>query len=390
MAKILVTHPGHFVRSPGGEVCTRDRVSTYAFWSRYLSAFDGVVVAARTQSVETVDESLPRADGPDVAFFDLPDFVGPWGYLRHRRVLQSRIRQAVERCDAYCLRVPCPLATLACREIRRRGRPFGVEIFADPWGSLAPGSVDTIARPVARYLQARRLRLECQLAHATAYVTQDRLQRLYPSNPARLTTHYSSVELSEEAYVAQPRTCFRDAHRLVFVGTLAVLYKGPDLLLRALARCGQVSLRLSIVGDGQRRRELEQLAKDLNVFERVVFLGTLSSPEAVRRVLDESDLFVLPSRTEGLPRAMIEAMARGLPCIGSTAGGIPELLPPDDLVPPGDVEALSLKISEVLSDPPRMQAAARRNWEAAKQYASPILAARRRAFYQHLRQLSET
>ena len=64
----------------------------------------------------------------------------------------------------------------------------------------------------------------------------------------------------------------------------------------------------------------------------------------VTEQLDAADVFVLPSRQEGLPRAMIEAMARSLPCVGSDVGGISELIP-DWVVPPNDPQALALKFS---------------------------------------------
>jgi glycosyltransferase involved in cell wall biosynthesis len=109
----------------------------------------------------------------------------------------------------------------------------------------------------------------------------------------------------------------------------------------------------------------------------------------VRAALDHADLFVLPSRTEGLPRAMIEAMARALPCIGSTVGGIPELLPPEDLVPPGDAAALARKIREVVCDPDRMARMSARNLEQARQYREDALSGRRIAFYQRVREVTE-
>ena len=85
-------------------------------------------------------------------------------------------------------------------------------------------------------------------------------------------------------------------------------------------------LTLRVVGDGKRRPDLEALAAQLNCRERIVFAGQLPST-AIIGELDRADLFVLPSRQEGLPRAMIEAMARALPCIGSDVAGFPELLP---------------------------------------------------------------
>ncbi len=387
MAEILVTHGAHFVRGPAGHVHAVDGVTDYAFWCRYLTVFDGLVVAARVGAVSEEPSSLPRADGPGVRFHDLPDYLGPWQYLRRRRDLTGRLREAVAQASAHCLRVPCAVGTLAWRELCRIGRPFGVEVMGDPWDSLAPGSVRTIVRPLARRWVARDLRGQCRTAAAAAYVTRDSLQRRYPPAPDRFTTHYSSVELLEDAVVDTPRADFGSARRLISVGSLEVLFKGPDLLIRALARVDRSDLHLTIVGEGRTRGWLEALAASEGVAARVTFAGTLPAGAGVRAALDAADLFVLPSRTEGLPRALIEAMARGLPCIGSTAGGMPELLAPEDLVPPGDVEALAGKIAEFVNHPDRMRAAAERNLARSEDYLNERLATRRVAFYTELRRV---
>jgi glycosyltransferase involved in cell wall biosynthesis len=176
------------------------------------------------------------------------------------------------------------------------------------------------------------------------------------------------------------------------VGTLAHLYKGPDVLIDAVARCLQagLDLRLKLVGDGKHRKQLEARAAGQGLAGRVTFLGQLSAGAAVRDVLDEADAFVLPSRTEGLPRAMVEAMARALPCIGSTVGGIPELLPAEDMVPPGDVEALASKIREVVTNPRRMARMSASNLEKAQEYREEVLAQRRAEFYRHVQEHTET
>jgi len=178
---------------------------------------------------------------------------------------------------------------------------------------------------------------------------------------------------------------------LITVGTQDQLYKAPDVLIDAVATCleGGLDLKLVLVGDGKHRGELEAQAAKLNLGERVCFLGNLLAGEAVRTQFDRADLFVLPSHQEGLPRAMIEAMARALPCIGSTVGGIPELLPPEDIVPPGNVAALAGKIREVVSHPERMTRMSARNWEKAKDYREEVLRDRRIAFYRHVRDTTE-
>jgi glycosyltransferase involved in cell wall biosynthesis len=109
----------------------------------------------------------------------------------------------------------------------------------------------------------------------------------------------------------------------------------------------------------------------------------------VQTELDHADLFIMPSRTEGLPRALLEAMARGLPCIGSAVGGIPELLPPEDLFPAGDPLALARKIQEVLADSAGMQRMATHNLKRASDYHETILRERRLAFYRFVREQTQ-
>jgi glycosyltransferase involved in cell wall biosynthesis len=133
---------------------------------------------------------------------------------------------------------------------------------------------------------------------------------------------------------------------------------------------------------------LEKMARTLGIYERCNFLGEVPAGELVRRVLDQSDIFVLPSRVEGLPRAIIEAMARGLPCIGSTVGGIPELLPTEDLVKPGDVDGLAALIREVMADPARQKRMSIRNLAESRKYADDLLKSKRIAFYQGVKDIT--
>jgi len=143
-----------------------------------------------------------------------------------------------------------------------------------------------------------------------------------------------------------------------------------------------------VVGDGIYRESLARQAAALGIAERVIFSGLLSE-EDVRRRLDESDLFVLPSRAEGLPRAMIEAMARGVACIGSRVGGIPELLDADCLVAPGDEEGLALAITDMLMHPNRRHRIAQRGYAKAKEFHASVLGERRRRFYRHVRHATD-
>jgi glycosyltransferase involved in cell wall biosynthesis len=260
-------------------------------------------------------------------------------------------------------------------------------VVADPYGIFAPGAIRHPLRPLLRWWFPMRLRRQCRDACAAAYVTRETLQACYPPHERAFHTHYSSVELGPECFAAGPRAPRAEGPlRVIFIGTLEVDYKGPDVLLRALSACRRDGLdfHLEMFGDGRLRAEMEALAASLGMDRSVDFAGLLPAGPAIRERLDNGDLFILPSRHEALPRALIEAMARGLPSIGSAVGGIPELLPGDCLAPPGDAGALASKIREVACNPARLTQMSRRNLEAASEYRDEVLNQRRQALYRHL------
>lgn len=232
-------------------------------------------------------------------------------------------------------------------------------------------------------------------ASTIAYVSAKLTQR-YPAPNAIHTTNYSSIELLDKHFNSGASLRFETPsskggiRNFVTVASMEVPYKGIDDLLRAfalvLSECPDFSL--TVVGDGALRPDLEQMARDLDIGDSCKFTGRLPAGDAVRDVLDKADCFVLPSRTEGLPRAMIEAMARGLPCVGTRVGGIPELLPAEDMVSANDPEALAEKLLEVSSNPQRMARMSARNLEVAKEYRSDALQARRVEMYTRLKEVS--
>lgn len=385
--RVCVALEERFVGTRDGRVWTAGP-NNYGFWQRYRAVFDEVCVVARVLPVAAAPRGVVRADGPGVAFAWLPYYVGPWQYLQRAHQVRLTIRAAVLPTDAVILRVGANVGNWVAAHCAATGQPYALEVVQDPYDAYAPGACRHRLRPFFRLWLTQQLRRQCRRACAAAYVTATALQQRYPAGPQTYTTSYSSIELPAAAFTAPrridpARRCFT----LIMVGMLKQLYKAPDVLIDAVAMCVQsgLDLRLLIVGDGEQRALLERQAAGLGLAQRVLFLGQVPAGRAVRGLLDQADLFVLPSRQEGLPRAMIEAMARGLPCIGSTVGGIPELLPPDDLVPPGDAAALAAKIGAVLANPARRVAMATRNRARAADYSDAVLRPRRERFYAYVR-----
>ncbi|MCW5891713.1 MAG: glycosyltransferase [bacterium] len=154
--------------------------------------------------------------------------------------------------------------------------------------------------------------------------------------------------------------------------------KGQDVLVAAtrplLATAGERPPQILIVGDGPLRNALAAQARELGVAASVHFAGTLAD---VRPALAATDVFVLPSREEGMSNALMEAMAAARPVVATAVGGNPEVLAGGRLgrlVPPDDAPALADAIRDLLADPAAaggLGAAARAHatahWSAAAQ-----------------------
>lgn len=392
MVKALLTIDASvFYRAPDGHIYTQSVANYDDYWILIRQSFDQLIVMTRLQEIDAVDDSWFLADGDGVVFKSVPFYKGPYEYLSQYTGIKNAIKVALAECDILLGNGPNTLSRVGINLATKMNKLYALDVLADPYDVFAPGTMKHPLRPFLHWLSPRELRRWCKGACAVNYVTKEALQRRYPPSANILSTGISDVHIPSEAIVNEPRL-FVGAHRtvnLIYVGSLAQLYKAPDVSIDAISICVQegLDITLTMVGEGQYRKDLEAQAAALGIQDRVKFLGSLPAGDNVRKELDKADLFILPSLCEGLPKAMVEAMARALPCIGSFVGGFPELLANEDLVPAGDVVALANKIREIVTDPQRMTAMSARNLEKSQEYRSEILREQRIEFYRHVRSL---
>ena len=213
--------------------------------------------------------------------------------------------------------------------------------------------------------------------------------------PDKLITIYNGVDLSEfapnpnrEGIEEAKRELGIDPSRMV-VGTVGHLEeeKGCEYLLRAAAQVsvqdGKVTFLL--VGDGSQRARLENLAEDLSISSKVLFMGYRND---IPRILSVMDIFVLPSLYEGLPNALLEAMAACRPVVATQAGGVPEVVVEGEtgfLIPPRAPGALARAICVLLEDRERareMGMAGRKRVE--RLFSVETMVAKTEALYEEL------
>ena len=155
-----------------------------------------------------------------------------------------------------------------------------------------------------------------------------------------------------DSFLREPPRSLPDRPQALFVGVLE-RYKNVDGLAEAwrLAAPRVPGVRLRLVGDGTLRDVVEQLVRD--VPEQTSWDARLTQPE-VSDALDDATLLVLPSRSEGMGRVVVEAFCRARPVVATRVGGIPDLVEHERnglLVDPGDTHALAEALVTVLSEP---------------------------------------
>jgi glycosyltransferase involved in cell wall biosynthesis len=161
---------------------------------------------------------------------------------------------------------------------------------------------------------------------------------------------------------------------MTVVGTVGRLtsVKGQEVLIRAaseLIRRGE-KIFLVLLGDGELRRDLEELSLRLDIAEYVRFLGW--RPD-VARFVAACDIFCLPSRNEGMGKVLVEAMAMGKPIIASSIGGIPDIIHSGEngiLVPVGDAAAWAEAIARLCRDPEKRRRMGGAGMQMAPRYSS--------------------
>lgn len=172
----------------------------------------------------------------------------------------------------------------------------------------------------------------------------------------------------------QPRAWPADGKWRFLQASRLIAKKGFGASLRAFAAFSarHPQARFTIAGEGPLRQSLEQTARDLGIADRVTFTGFVSQA-ALRELFYESHIFLHPSETgpdgnqEGVPNAMLEAMATGLPVFATTHGGIPEAIQDGIsgvLVPERDTAALSTALLACADHPETLNAMARNGAEA--------------------------
>ena len=237
---------------------------------------------------------------------------------------------------------------------RLAARACGVPSIHTPHGHIFYGYFGPLLTNLFVHAERLMARHTEKIISLTNIETSESLEKGI-GTPDQYTTIHSGVPLASfrdinpasGAALRKQMGIDESAFVFVSIGRL-VPVKGFDILLKAFAEAifTNKNTCLIVAGDGDEKSRLESMAVDLGIADRVKFTGTLQD---VRPALSSANVFVLASRNEGMGRVFVEAMAAGLPAIGTTVGGIPTLIDPGNtgwLVPPENPSALATALNE--------------------------------------------
>lgn len=358
------------------------------YWERYLRFFEKLYVAGRKTAIDENEiQGFEIFGDSNLLFYEVPTIHSVESLLLNRKKAKKKLSELSHSVDCVITRQPSFNSNEIIKACIKNDIPYIVEIGGSPWDALWTHSLKgKILAPFSEFVTKHNIRN----ADFVIYVTNQFLQKRYPTNGKFTNCSNVTLPLLDDR-VLNTRIEFiknkkEQTIHIATVGAVGVKYKGQQYIIKALSNLksrGITNYIYHIVGNGN-ELSLKSLAKRLGISDKVIFHGALKHEE-VFKFLDGMDLYAQPSDTEGLPRALIEAMSRGLPCFGTNVGGIPELLN-DSCLFSRNKNRIDGIINIINSfDKKKMMEQAKINFEKAKEYeAGKIDERRKRIFMEFL------
>jgi len=385
--KVLFVHDGPLMSNTEKSVFygvhyTDEVIARYAFFG------DKVTFLMRNIVMQDyVASHFTQLTHPAFHFIEVPNFKSIMTKLRQKEA-EEIIEKAVKEHDIIIVRLPSAIGVIAKKIAEKLGKPVLVEVVACVFDAL--WNYDWRGKLMAHYKMYQYKR-HIQSATHVIYVTEKFLQDRYPTKGKSIGCSDVVISVFDENILEKKLLKIETMPDKIVLGTVAAIdvpYKGQaDVMktLRNLKDQGISNFYYIIVGQGDSRR-LRKLIEVYELNEQVEILGALPNIH-VFRFIDSLDIYIQPSRVEGMPRAVIEAMSRACPVLASNLGGHPELLNQKALFEAGNFRDLGELLKDFRKLP--LKKWAKENFNRALDFQSDILNQRRINFYREFKQYAD-
>lgn len=380
MLKGIFCHDLPVYKDVNGVYCST--TLTNSFFERYLTVVDELTVATRVYPLDTTYDMAgqEKIDLSGIKFLDLPNVNTIKAFFGTIQSVKNILIQEIQKVDAVFIRGGT-IALIGGKVAWSLKKPYLFECGGSAWDAYWNHSCR--GKLLAPIMEIGNRKL-AKNAAMVVYVTKKWLQKKYPTKGIAIDA--SDVFIKTDEQILEKRLIHvKKKDSPLVIGTTAAIdvkYKGQEYIIHAIGMLkDRLEIRYELVGGGN-VEYLQSVANKCGVTEKVRFKGQLTH-EDVLKWLDTIDIYVQPSITEGLPRALVEAMSRGCLAIGTDVGGIPELLGEDFLFRKKDSRHFVERVNNLLTKD--MLEVAKGNFEKAKEFDSNILNKKRKdAFAQYI------
>lgn len=348
---------------------------------RYSYFGSTVSFLMRYQEIEDAEAiRYSKITHPSFNFIDLPNFKSIKTYYKKANSI-AIIKKAVDDHDVIILRLPSAAGAIAFDYAKSINKPILIEMVACVYDAL--WNYDWRGKLLANYKLKKYQEILKNASHVL-YVTSEFLQKRYPTKGKSIGC--SDVVLKDiDTTVLKKRLLkIENLQEPLVLGTVAAIdvpYKGQADVINLIAKSNKKKLHYKIVGQGSPRK-LQNLVNQNQLQNEVQILGSLSHDQ-VFEFIDAIDLYIQPSKQEGLPRAVIEAMSRACPVIGSNIAGIPELINKAALFEAGNLDEINKKLLQIDKNTLRQWAV--ENFNKAAAFKRETLDVKRKHFYEQFK-----
>lgn len=358
--------------------------------SRYTDIFGNITVVSRQKAVEIFSEKLTLINKNDVIFKEVPNFKS---IRKYHNILNAKkiIKNEVLDSDLIIIRLPSSIGKITLNYAKKFKKRYLIELVGCPFDAMwNHGSI--IGKIIAPFDYFYH-RVNIKNSMYTIYVTKYFLQKRYPTEGNSINCSNVSLEYVEDIALKTrlekiKNRCNSNQKIIIgMIGSLDSSYKGFETAIEAIGLLYRKNLdiELRILGKGNKSRWESYSIKN-GVDKIVRFDGSFPAGKEVLNWLDKIDIYIQPSKTEGLPRATIEAMSRACPVIATNIGGIPELIDKEYLIKKNDSLNLADKIEMLIYDKDKCLDLAKNNFYKSKEYSSENLNSRRNYFFKMFKQ----
>ena len=362
------------------------------YWQKYLEVFDTITIVGEPPRKGSDTSKMVPIDSERIELRIIPENIHPRDF-KNDSFIKKELNKLISNAESILIQPTSRKGMMAIEIAKRYNKPYMLEFTGDLRLNLKTSN--SLLKRAYSHIIHRQIIKSIKDAKYALYVTKEYLQKVYPING--ITCGCTDAHVSSLSNAVLKKRIKRinqlDASKvhIGLIGSYSGNRKGIDTAIKAISLLPFKNITLHILGFGSEndKEKWFSYADKRGVRNMLVFDKPLTSNEDVLLWIDNMDICILPSRSEGLPRCVVESNSRACPSITSNVCGLQELVESKWTHKPSDYRKLSFLIKEMLSNKEEMIKSAINNYNLSKEYTVERLNSVRNSFFEQFKKAAE-